>query len=366
MSEISFFNKNNLVLKGLVHLFVWVLLFSFPFFLSQSPSSTIDYMRLLKYTWLPLCFYAILFYVNYLYLIKRFLFPKSYLPFIFVNLILILLFTWIHFEIKEFLNMAAETRPPGTPSHLQTSHPPLQFFIYKNIISMIIPVIIAFSVKTNEEWTKTESEKKEKEKEILNSELQNLKYQLQPHFFFNSLNTIYALIERSPVAAQETVHSLGKLMRYMLYETESGKVNLKEEIEFMKQYIDLMKLRLSDKTKVSVMFPSFSENLEITPFLFIPLIENAFKHGISATQTSDLFFSLTITETTIRFFSENTSFPKDEKDKSGSGIGLLNLKKRIELSYPGKYTFEAKQEGNCYRALLEIHIAPVRTRRINT
>jgi LytS/YehU family sensor histidine kinase len=219
---------------------------------------------------------------------------------------------------------------------------------------MIIPIIIAYALATSDKWRKTEAEKKEREKNNLNSELQHLKYQLQPHFFFNSLNTIYALIERSPEMAQETVHSLAKLMRYMLYETESGKVNLSEDIAFMKQYIELMKLRLSDKTKINVNFPCPGQHYEIAPLLFISLIENAFKHGISATQPSELLFSLKVDEGRIRFFAENTNFPKTEKDKSGSGIGIVNLKKRLELAYPGRHTFQTKVEGNLFSVLLEI------------
>ena len=347
--------KHQPLLKILLHIFTWIVLLMFPFFLSQGESSAINYSRLIKYTWIPLFFYAVIFYTNYLLLIERFLFRKKTALFILVNICLIVCFTWLHFEIKDLLNMVIEIKPAPTPGVPLPAKPPIRLFVYKDIISMIIPIIIAFAVKTSEKWSKTETEKKEREKDILDSELQHLKYQLQPHFFFNSLNTIYALIERSPAVAQETVHKLAKLMRYMLYETESGKVNVNEDIEFMKQYIELMKLRLSDKTKVNVTFQAGTENYEITPLLFISLIENAFKHGISATQTSEIFFSLNVTGNTIRFFAENTNFPKNEKDISGSGIGLVNLKKRLELTYPAKYNFHTKVEGKLFSVLLEIN-----------
>jgi len=361
-------HKNQAVLKILLHVFTWIVLLLFPFFLSQNEGFPISYPRLVKFTWIPLLLSAIIFYTNYFLLIENFLFKKRTLLFILINIGLVLFFTWVHFGIKDPLNLVSDMMPPSpahtmpsnkipqAPMHLIRSKrgPSLKLFIYKDIISLIIPIIVAFAVRTNEKWTKAETEKKEKEKDILDSELQHLKYQLQPHFFFNSLNTIYALIERSPSIAQETVHRLAKLMRYMLYETDSGKVSLNEEIEFMKQYIELMKLRLSDKTKVHVNFPVSSNDYLVTPLLFISLIENAFKHGISATQNSELFFNLNVVENKIRFYSENTNFPKNEHDKSGSGIGLLNLKKRLELAYPGRFNFQTKVEGNVFTALLEI------------
>jgi LytS/YehU family sensor histidine kinase len=343
--------KNQVGFRIIAHILIWILLLLFPFLLSHSETESIDYIRQMKFTWIPMFFYAVIFYCNYFILIDKFLFSKKAVFFFFINLVLILLLIWIHFVLRDLLNMVSVIKPDRMPPR---KGPPMQLLFYKDLISMIIPIIIAFAVKTTEQWARTESEKKEREKDILNSELQHLKYQLQPHFFFNSLNTIYALIERSPAIAQETVHNLAKLMRYMLYETDSGKAALNDEIEFMKQYIDLMKLRVSDKTKVNMNFPIFSERHEITPLLFISLIENAFKHGISATQPSEIFFSLNVIGNNLRFFAENTNFPKNEKDKSGSGIGLINLKKRLELSYPGKYHFKTKIENNVYSVLLEI------------
>lgn len=350
-------NKNQPLLKILLHVITWIVLFLFPLLLSQDQNAAIKVSHLLRFAWLPLFFYAAIFYTNYFFLMDL-LFRKKTLIFILINIALISLFTFLQIEIKDFLKMVTDIKSapmPGVPHMPPPPKPPFKLFIYKDIISMLIPVIIAYAVKTNEKSAKTEAEKKEKEKDILNSELQHLKYQLQPHFFFNSLNTIYALIEKSPSVAQETVHSLAKLMRYMLYETESGKVNLNEEIDFMKQYIELMKLRLTDKTKVTAEFPTLTRTYQITPLLFISLIENAFKHGISATQPSELFFSLSVKDNSIRFFAENTNFPKNEKDKSGSGIGLINLKKRLELTYPANYNFETTSEAKTFSVLLEIN-----------
>lgn len=346
-------SKNTTLVRRVTHVLIWILLLLLPFLLSYNENEGVDYLRMIKISWIPMFFYAVVFYLNYFSLIDRFLYQGKRIAFILINLSCIILFIWLHFEIREFLNMITEIKPPHGP---KKHGPPMQLFLYKDLVSMFIPVIIAFAIKTSEKWKNTEIEKKEREKEILNSELQQLKYQLQPHFFFNSLNTIYALIERSPILAQETVHTLGKLMRYMLYDTESGKTSLENEIAFMNQYINLMKLRISDKTTIHTDFPKQASNIEISPFLFISLIENAFKHGVSSTHISEITFKLTVEGKKVLFYSENTNFPKNETDKSGSGIGLSNLQKRLQLSYPGKYKFKTSAENKVYTVSLEIDL----------
>ncbi|MES2679771.1 MAG: histidine kinase [Bacteroidota bacterium] len=336
--------------KIAIHAVIWLLLSLLPFLLSYADS--IDILRIVRLVWVPMLLYAIIFYLNYGLFIRKLLFEKKIFVYITVNILIILGFTWVNYEVREFLNMIAETRADKAVRVF----PPLpkSWYIYKDFISMIIPVIISIATKTVENWTKVETEQKEREKEILNSELQHLKYQLQPHFFFNSLNTVYALIEHSPEQAQETVHNLSKLMRYLLYDTESGKATLNEEIEFMTKYINLMRLRISNKTTVITDFPPLPEKLKVTPLLFISLIENAFKHGISATVPSEISFSLSVDNKTVKFMAQNANFPKTEKDKSGSGIGLTNLRKRLELSYPEKHVFSTTTTGEQFIASLEI------------
>ncbi|MGZ3931635.1 MAG: sensor histidine kinase [Bacteroidia bacterium] len=337
--------RNKTSFKVTIHALVWLLLLILPFiFSSHEPN---DFTRTVKYSLIPMAFYAIIFYTNYIYLIDKLLFEKKIVVFITVNLCMIAVCVWTNFEIRQLLITVAPMRAP---------HPVRPMFIYKDIISMLIPVIVSIATKTTENWAKTEKEKTEKEKENLHSELQHLKYQLQPHFFFNSLNNIYYLVERSPAMAQEAIHSLAKLMRYMLYDTDTGKATLASEIEFMNQYINLMKLRMSDKTMVHTDFRNPAGEREIAPLLFISLIENAFKHGVSATHSSELFFKFTFENNTVTFTSENPNYPKSETDKSGSGIGLNNLRKRLDLLYPGNYIFETKIENDTFKTKLAVTI----------
>jgi LytS/YehU family sensor histidine kinase len=232
--------------------------------------------------------------------------------------------------------------------------PSRNFLIYKDNIYLVFTIVIALAIRITERWTKAEAGIRDAEKEKLNSELMHLKYQLQPHFFFNSLNNIYSLISISPSSAQEAVHSLGKLMRYLIYDTEAPRVELRNEVEFMKRYIELMKLRISDKTKVEVDFQKIPASRQIAPLLFVSLIENAFKHGVSSTEPSEIHFSLHVTEKDVIFSASNFNFPKSNKDESGSGIGLNNLRKRLDLLYPDKYSFSTKVSNNIFYSELRI------------
>jgi len=345
--------KNNLAFKASIHIFIWLVLCTMPYFLSSTEAPAFG--KMLKYSWVPMFFYALIFYLNYFVLIEKLLFHKKTVYYSIINLALIILCTWVIYEVKHLINtMYPMLKPPGS---LNLGHKPsLKLFIYKDTLSLIIPIAVSIAVTVTEKWTRTEFEKKEAVSENLNSELQHLRYQLQPHFFFNSLNNIYVLIDRSPAMAQEAVHSLAQLMRYMLYDTESGVTSLSKEMEFMTQYINLMKLRVSDKTTVHTDFPVLTQDCKIAPLLFISFIENAFKHGISATHPSELLFSLTVQDNTIRFSAQNTNFPKTSKDKSGSGIGLSNIKKRLQLLYPDSYIFETKVDGEVFKVTLTIDL----------
>lgn len=336
------------------------MLFSMPYLLSTG--SFENFEKLLVHTWIPLVFYAICFYANYFYFGDLLLSKnhKRQISFFLINISLLIFFLLIAWLIKiAFLlpgmpmPIDMPSPPPGMPA---PGRPPFKLFMYKDIISYCIPVIFALAVKISERFTKAETQHQEAEKERLNSELEHLKYQLQPHFFFNSLNNIYALIDIRPTQAKESVHSLSKLMRYMLYESNTEKVTLRDEIEFLTRYIELMQIRLSDKTHVHFDSPKLEREIEIAPLLFISLVENAFKHGVSATQQTNIEFSLIVSDKQVLFVTENENIPKLDQDKSGSGIGLQNLKKRLILLYPDHYSYKQETSNNRYRVELSIDI----------
>jgi two-component sensor histidine kinase len=340
---------NNNKITAFSHFLVWIILFSMPYVLSYGQEQDIN--RVIAHFWIPLVFYAVIFYLNYFFLIDRFFFTKKMTQFIVINVVIIAFFILVKEQVESNLfqdiSRNSINRNNGTG-------PPFKMFIYVQMLLYMAPLLFSIAIKTTKLWVKTETERKEAANIKLQSELQHLHYQLQPHFFFNSLNNIYSLVDISPDQAKASIHSLSKLMRYMLYETNMELVPLSKEIDFMEKYIELMKLRVSDKTKVVSSFPSVATGIQIAPLLFISLIENAFKHGVSSSKESLINIALTCDKNTVLFTIENGDFPKEMDDKSGSGIGLQNLEKRLQLLYPNKFNFKTMLRDGRFSVHLEI------------
>lgn len=235
--------------------------------------------------------------------------------------------------------------------------PPASDMIMRALIAFTMTTGIAVAIRTTKQWFISEDVRKDLEREHLKSELANLKNQLNPHFFFNTLNNIYGLIIQNQEKAQEAVLQLSKLMRYLIYDSNEKYVSLTKEIEFMHHYIDLMKLRVTNNVKVTYAFPKETSGYTIAPLLFISLIENSFKHGISADKPSEIHMDLKITtEKEVVFSIKNTSFPKKDNDRSGSGIGLENLKKRLNLLYANKHSIDVTSDADYYSTILTVKL----------
>lgn len=195
------------------------------------------------------------------------------------------------------------------------------------------------------------------EQEKLESELKFLKTQINPHFFFNTLNNLYALILAQSDLAAKTVLKLSDFMNYILYETNQKYILLSKEIEYLKNYISLEKLRFGEELKLSFDIKGEINQQMIPPLLFLPLIENAFKHGTKDAQTEAIILVyLEVTEKTIKFRLENDIFEKESAKEQLGGIGLKNLQRRIKLLYAENATFNEKKEGKRYIAELNINL----------
>ena len=187
------------------------------------------------------------------------------------------------------------------------------------------------------------------EKSRMEAELKNLRNQLNPHFLLNTLNNIYALIAFDTDKAQEAVQELSRLLRHVLYDNQQNFVPLNKEMDFIRNYIGLMRIRLSDQVKVETTFDVHPDSrTPIAPLIFISLIENAFKHGISPTEPSYISIRFAEDEHTISCEIENTNHPKTQADKSGA------------LTYPGHYRWQQgpNAEGTLYRSTLIIDKTP--------
>ena len=223
------------------------------------------------------------------------------------------------------------------------------FLIFALLVNLMA-IGIALSIR----YVMRQGEKKQKEVE---AELAWLKNQINPHFLFNTLNNISSLTQIDADKAQDTVMQLSDLLRYAMYETNKPKVPLDGEVEFMRNYIELMKLRCNEMTTVSEEIAIEDGKAEVAPLLFISLIENAFKHGMNSNAPATIDISLTQQGDTLVFTSDNTNNPKPTKDRSGSGIGLENTHRRLDLLYSGRYQWEqAITPDNIYHVKITIQL----------
>ena len=223
------------------------------------------------------------------------------------------------------------------------------FLIFALLVNLMA-IGIALSIR----YVMRQGEKKQKEVE---AELAWLKNQINPHFLFNTLNNISSLTQIDADKAQDTVMQLSDLLRYAMYETNKPKVALEGEVEFMRNYIELMKLRCNEMTKVSETIEVEDGKAEVAPLLLISLIENAFKHGMNSNVPATIDISLTQKDGTLVFISDNTNNPKPTKDRSGSGIGLENTRRRLDLLYQGRYQWEqAITPENIYHVKITLQL----------
>jgi len=302
-----------------------------------------------------LFFAGILYYLNYFYLVDLLVFDKKTMWFIIINLLLIISFSWLNDLLITLWHGPENFGKPGPPPNhgqMPMFKPDRNMVFIRNAGTYFIPVIMSLALKVLVRFKKIEAEKKDIERERLQAELHHLKHQLHPHFFFNSLNNIYALVDISPEKSKVAIHGLAKLIRYLLYETDNEQVKLSKEIEFIKQYIQLMQLRLSNKTKLTASFPDNVSDISIAPLLFLPLVENVFKHGIGVSG-SEIFIEIKTINNTITYTSVNDYLPQ-EKTGSESGIGVENLKKRLNLLYHGIHEFNTEIKNGKYYTSLSI------------
>ena len=188
------------------------------------------------------------------------------------------------------------------------------------------------------------------------AELAQLKYQLSPHFMMNTLNNIHALVDIDSEKAKQTIEQMSHLMRYVLYESNKEMVDLSSEISFLKNYIELMKIRYTSSVEITVNMPEETFGIMLPPLLFINMVENAFKHGISYSTKSfvDIQMSINDKHDTLSFCCTN-SLGKGAQDEQ-HGIGLTNVKKRLDLLCPGKYQISAVELADRYVASLSLQV----------
>ena len=237
--------------------------------------------------------------------------------------------------------MEPKIEPMG-PNH----HDIVTFIILVLMLGMNLGVKLYFKQRSDQKHLA------QLERQNLEQQLEYLKYQINPHFFMNTLNNIHALVDIDPEKAKSTILELSKMMRFMLYEGNKSVVPLEREISFLQNYITLMKLRYTDKVRISVDIPASLPNKEVPPLMFITFVENAFKHGVSYRQESFIDIAMGIDSDRLTFTCVNSRIPKEE-DKHG-GVGLANVRQRLDLIYGQNYQLDIRDEQASYTVKLTL------------
>jgi sensor histidine kinase YesM len=335
----------------IIHFFVWMLLLLIPLIFIDTDHPHPPFIEKI----IELVVMAVLFYVNFYYIIEKLWFKRKFLKVIFYNILLWLTLTGTAFVLIYLLTPmvtfpAFDFNDFG-PQHLI----PVDMVIYRLLVSFFLTTGLAIAIKATMRFVNEEDLRKKIEKEHLLSEISYLKYQLQPHFFFNTLNNIYALIDVKPIMAKEILHKLSKLMRYVLYHADETSVPLYQEVDFLKNYIHLMAIRTNLNTHIHSEFPEEILHASVPPLIFISLVENAFKHGVDATRSSIIYIKMEVDERYVILYVENSYFGKNDMDYSLSGIGLENLTKRLNLIYNQEdYIFTKYIKNSIYYSKLKI------------
>jgi len=246
--------------------------------------------------------------------------------------------------------------PPFAPE-IPANRPPIvnegPVHLLFAILNLSTPFFVSSFLRLYLEWRKNEDIRKKVENEKVNSELQFLKTQLNPHFLFNSLNTIYSLSVKHATGTPDAIISLSEMMRYMIYEADRDKVPLSKELNYIQNYVQLQKLRLSDSVNVSLKISGEDRGKEIAPLIFISFIENAFKYGTDYKGKTYVDIGFYIGEHSVKFSVRN-KVGNVRKDCNSSGVGLENTKNRLQLLYPGTHDLQILDQGDKYIVYLSL------------
>ena len=258
-----------------------------------------------------------------------------------------------HHEGERLQGERHEGRRP--PEFRQSRRMP-PVFLGEHVIATVVFLVLMFGMNLGVKgYFKGRSDQKklaELQKENLAQQLEYLKYQINPHFFMNTLNNIHALVDIDPEKAKSTILELSKMMRFILYEGDKNGVPLTREFDFIRNYITLMRLRYTDKVRIQVDLPDAVPDKTLPPLMLISFIENAFKHGISYQRPSFIEISVDVNDNRLHFTCYNSKADTPNQEKGG--VGLTNVKQRLKLLYDSNFTLHIDDNPDTYRVELTI------------
>jgi two-component system sensor histidine kinase AlgZ len=330
----------------LIHTAFWAVYLSFIInhITTYQTGPQIHWGRVLLASLISTLYLIVLSYLNYFYLIPAFLLRKKIGAFIIVFVACFAALTLIRFGIETLaFGQSWETQSPART----------QIIIQSTISDLFIVLFIGL-LRFASDWVQFDAHRRQLETERLNAELKFLKAQVNPHFLFNTLNNLYYLSTIKSDTAPLVISKLSEVMRYMIYDSNHEKIDLAKEIEYMQHYIGLERLRLREGVPLEFEVMGCTDML-ISPLILITFLENAFKHGISnGSDQCWIKARLEVNKTHLVYTIANSkvktvSFPADTE-----GIGLKNVKRRLDLSYPGKHKLDIDDREHSYSVTLTI------------
>lgn len=343
----------------LLYAIIWFLVLISPYFRYIEDISANAWNRMIG-DWTNLFLLLLLFLINLFVLVPRLLFNDKRSEYFVIVTTMILAVA----VVSLIIHPVGPPQPPGmgiTPSEIQSDKTfnllPFLGTILNNLITALLIIGSSTALELEYKWRSEQKLRKDAEKEHLKTNLALLKHQVSPHFFMNTLNNIHSLIEMDTEKAQDAVERLSTLMRYLLYDSAQNTIELKKEIEFIHSFISLMQLRHSEEVEVTVLIPDQIPDIKIPPMLFISLLENAFKHGVSYPLKSYIYFEIQIHENTLGCIIKNSKHkPVANKFDEYSGIGLENIKKSLNLLYEQDYKLDISDKEHEFEVNLSIPV----------
>ena len=292
-------------------------------------------------------------YIVVYYLIPRYLLIKKYKKFTLYSFYTLVFSTYlilmVIFSSYVFLsNFEKKSMPPMSRNYVF-----ILILVYLIVFIVSFISLLNHNFKTQSYTNELQNKLLETQLQIKDQELQYLKKQLHPHFLFNTLNTIYGFALKQSKDTPEIILKLSNLLDYILYQVKKPLVGLYKEVSHIKEYIDLEKIRFQDSLKVEFMSNEIDPDIQVAPMLLIPFVENAFKHGAIIEGFLKVKLELKVEGRALEFKIENTINP-NSKAEMNKGIGLENIKKRLDILYKDMYLLDIKSEENWYKVLLKI------------
>jgi hypothetical protein len=374
MEEISKnFRKFNLFEISVISLF-WLLLFASPLFLGQS-GGQIDWDHVIK-LWKERSTLLALFLINrFIFLPYLFFRNRRAVYMVAASLLIAVAVGGMYIynrkpvvktDRKPPVNSFSEdvrgrnpeqNPPPPQRQQRRGQVNPVQSEPIPPYINLLILSVLLFGfdagLKTTSKWVYSEQQRIILEKENIETQLAFLKHQISPHFFMNTLNNIHSLIDVDATEAKKSVIKLSNLMRHLLYDSDHELSSLKSEVDFIRSYVELMKLRYSKGVRINLRIPDKIPDKSVPPLLLISLLENAFKHGISYLQESFIDIELSFAFDKLQLVITNSK-SKGNKKAPDTGIGIENTRKRLNLLFKDKYTLDVTDRGNVFITNLTI------------